>query len=107
MPLPPAPDAVVIRPAYPDDAAALGRLAALDSARPPRGAVVVAERDGRLLAARALESGRTIADPFVPTADLVALLSVHAAEAARTGARPVLLPRRSANVRRRLALARG
>ena len=107
MPLSPASDSVVIRPAYPDDATALERLAALDSARPLRGAVVVAERDGRLLAARSVERGRTIADPFARTADLVALLSVHAAETARTGARPVLLRRPRANLRRRPALARG
>src|SRR5690349_12754628 len=107
MPLSPATDAVVIRPAYPDDAAALARLASLDSSRPLRGAVVVAERNGMLHAARSVQTGRTIADPFAPTADLVALLSIHAAEAARTGARPELLRRPGANLRRRPAFARG
>ena len=102
-------DSVVIRPAYPDDAAALERLARLDSRRPRPGVTTVAERDGVLLAARAAD-GRTIADPFAPTADLVALLRVHADQPA--GARPggrdrVLLRRRGAGARRLPALARG
>ena len=31
--------------------------------------MLVAERDGRILAALALDDGRAIADPFAPTAD--------------------------------------
>jgi hypothetical protein len=100
-------DAVVIRRAYPDDAATLARLAALDSRRQLTGPVIVAERDGAVLAARSLEDGRTIANPFASTADLVALLSVRAVETARTGRRRELLRRASANTRRHLALARG
>ena len=49
-------------------------LAALDSARPPRGPALVAEADSRMLAALPLGSGRPIADPFEPTAEIVALL---------------------------------
>ena len=49
----------------------LDLLAALDSARPLDGAVLVAETGGLLRAARSLRDGRTIADPFAPTADLV------------------------------------
>jgi hypothetical protein len=72
--------AVTIRRALPEDLAALTRLAKLDSARRPLGgAVLIAERDGLPLAAIALDDGRTIADPFAPTADLVALLRVRAA----------------------------
>ena len=100
-------EAVVIRHAIADDVDALRYLAALDSARALMGDVLVAESNGIVRAAYSIDERRAIADPFVPTADLVALLSVHAAEAARTGARPVLLRRPSANVRRRLALARG
>jgi hypothetical protein len=103
----PTSDSVLIRPAYPDDASTLVRLARLDSARPLSGRVVVAERDGVLLAARSLTDGRTIADPFASTADLVALLSVHAAETARAGARQAFLRRTGANLRRRPAFARG
>src|ERR1044071_6303562 len=96
----PAVDALVIRPAYPDDASTLVRLAALDSQRPLAGSVVVAERGGRVLAAIALDDGRTIGDPFAPTADLVALLRLHAADTARRFAgRPDLLPPGGASTR--------
>ncbi|HMJ33400.1 MAG TPA: hypothetical protein VK501_05760 [Baekduia sp.] len=106
--LPSSSDAVVIRPAYPDDAAALQRLAALDSRRPLSGPILLAARDGRPLAALARRDGRTVADPFAPTADLVALLRLHAAPtAARSGRRRELLRRVAANPRRRPALARG
>jgi hypothetical protein len=103
----PALDAVVIRPAYPDDAAALERLARLDSRRPLDGPVLVAERDGRILAALGTASGRHVADPFTPTADLVALLKVRAADAALAAGRRDLLRRAGVNARRLPALARG
>jgi hypothetical protein len=61
------------------DAAALQGLAERDSRRPPDGPVLVAESGGKLLAALALRSGETIADPFEPTAHLVAALRAHAA----------------------------
>jgi hypothetical protein len=99
-------DAVVIRPGYPDDAAALERLARLDSRRPLDGPVLVAERDGRILAARATATGRHVADPFSPTADLVALLEVRA-DSACAGGRLDLLRRTGGNPRRIPALARG
>jgi hypothetical protein len=100
-------DAVVIRRAYPDDAAALERLARLDSRRPLDGPVLLAERDGRVLAALATDTGRHIADPFAPTADLVALLRVRADATGRTPGRLDLLRRAGANARRLPALARG
>ncbi|WP_205699014.1 hypothetical protein [Conexibacter sp. SYSU D00693] len=71
-------DALVIRPATPADAHALARLAALDSARPLTGDVLLAERGGRLLAARSLRDGRSVADPFQPTADVVEVLALRA-----------------------------
>jgi hypothetical protein len=102
-------DALVIRPAYPDDHATLARLAALDSRRPLAGPALVAERDGRILAALSPADGRAIADPFAPTADLVALLRLHAADttARSSSGRQDLLRRTGANTRRRPALARG
>jgi hypothetical protein len=103
----PAIDALVIRPAYPDDAAALVRLAALDSRRPLDGSIVVAERDGQILAALGTADGRAIADPFAPTADLVALLRLHAADTARSLGRPDILRRVGVSARRRPAFARG
>jgi hypothetical protein len=54
----------LIRPAAARDAGALFRLAALDSAAPLTGEILLAERDGALVAATSLADGRTIADPF-------------------------------------------
>src|SRR5262245_58727387 len=78
---------VTVRRAGSGDEAALARLAALDSGSPPRGPALVAEADSRLLAALPLGSGRPIADPFEPTAELVALLELRRAqmETADTG----------------------
>jgi hypothetical protein len=70
---------VAIRAARGSDGPALARLAALDSKRPLAGSVLVAERDGELAAAFSLETGGHVADPFAPTAELVALLRLHAA----------------------------
>src|ERR671924_2110131 len=68
---------VTVRPSQPADESGLARLAALDSARPLRGPALVAEADSRLLAALPLGSGRPIADPFEPTAEVVELLRLH------------------------------
>ena len=68
---------VVIRAARGSDGGALDALARVDSQRPLAGDVLLAEQDGVVVAALAGE--RVIADPFRPTADLVALLRVHAA----------------------------
>ena len=72
-------DTYVMRLATDEDAADLRRLAALDSARPLTGPVLIGELDGVPAAARSLETGRTIADPFMPTARLSAYLRVRAA----------------------------
>jgi hypothetical protein len=96
----PAPryEAVTIRRATPDDRNALERLAQLEGRRLPSGAALVAEVHGRVLAARWLDSGATLSDPFHPTADLGALL---AARARHLGARPSFV----AHPVRRLAAA--
>jgi hypothetical protein len=70
-------DQVIVRAAHPGDATDLRRLAALDSGTAPVGAALVAESDARILAALPLGSGRPIADPFEPTAELVALLELR------------------------------
>jgi hypothetical protein len=70
---------VAIRAARGSDGLALSRLAELDSKRPLTGEVLVAERDGELAAAVSLTTGAHVADPFRPTAELVALLRLHAA----------------------------
>jgi hypothetical protein len=71
---------ITVRHATSADLSALSRLAALDSANPPRGKALVAEADSRLLAALPIGSGRAIADPFEPTAEIVALLEFRAAQ---------------------------
>lgn len=70
---------LVIRRLASGDQAALRVLAERDSTRAPGGDVVGAETGGRLVAAISLDSGHVVADPFRPTADVVALLR------ARTG----------------------
>jgi hypothetical protein len=74
---------LVLRPATSSDTAELERLAALDSARPLEGEVLLAYAGGEVRAALALETGRAVADPFWPSADLVALLRAAAGERPR------------------------
>jgi hypothetical protein len=69
---------ILIRPAHAGDVDALTKLAALDSKRALEGSAIVAEAEGVLLAAVDTESGRSIADPFRPTAAVVDLLNEHA-----------------------------
>ena len=70
---------VVLRRSTAQDAAALARLAQLDGAPRPVGAVLVAELDGEIVAAVPFAGGRAIADPFRPTAELVELLRARTA----------------------------
>ncbi|HEV3377343.1 MAG TPA: hypothetical protein VG126_08695 [Thermoleophilaceae bacterium] len=69
---------ITVRRSVAADRSELERLAALDSARPPTEPALVAEADSRMLAALPLGSGRPIADPFEPTAAIVALLELRA-----------------------------
>jgi hypothetical protein len=71
---------ITVRTAVASDLSELARLAALDSGTPPRGPALIAEADSRMLAALPLGSGRPIADPFEPTAEIVALLQLRAAQ---------------------------
>jgi hypothetical protein len=73
-------DGVTIRRSHAGDRAALHRLAQLDSRRLAEGELLVAEVDGELRAALPLEGGTAIADPFRPTAPLVSLLGLRAAQ---------------------------
>jgi hypothetical protein len=68
---------ITVRRSVSSDRSELDRLAALDSAKPPRGPALVAEADSRMIAALPLGSGRPIADPFEPTAEVVALLRLR------------------------------
>jgi hypothetical protein len=87
---------LVLRPATSADSYELERLAALDSARPLDGDVLLAFADGEVRAALSVDSGRAVADPFWPSAELVELLRAAAGE------RPRRLVRRR---RARVALA--
>jgi hypothetical protein len=71
-------DTVVIRRAVGADADALARLAALDSQPTLRGTALIAESDGVIRAAYSPDEHRAVADPFRPTAALVALLRTRA-----------------------------
>jgi hypothetical protein len=69
---------MVLRAERPNDEQVLRRLAALDSARPLKGRALVAEVDGRAIAAIDVADGRIVADPFVRTTEAVELLKVRA-----------------------------
>jgi hypothetical protein len=99
-------DPVTIRPATRADLPAIASLAELDSARLPRGRVLLAELRGSVVAAISLESGVVFADPFVSTAEVVKDLRAKAAEVRladdpQTGRRGTSLMTRVREVRRR------
>jgi hypothetical protein len=71
-------ETIMIRASEANDAGALLRLAALDSAEPLDGRALVAEVDGFLRAALPLDGGRPISDPFAESAHVVELLKAHA-----------------------------
>jgi hypothetical protein len=70
--------ALTIRRATASDAFALKRLAAIDSASPPTGHVLLAEMGDELWAAVSIDTGSAVADPFRPSGDLVELLRFRA-----------------------------
>jgi hypothetical protein len=84
---------LVLRPATSADTDDLERLAALDSARPLDGDVLLAFAGGEVRAALSLDSGRAVADPFWPSGDLVDLLRAASGERPRG-----LVKRRAARV---------
>jgi hypothetical protein len=93
-------DTYVMRLGTEHDADDLRRLAALDSARPLTGQVLIGEIDGVPAAARSLETGRTIANPFLPTARLSVYLRVRAAALEAVRREPLLSRRMLTRVRR-------
>ena len=70
---------LTLRLAGPDDGPAVRRLAQLDSSRPPSGRGLLAVMGDDPVAALGLETGAVVADPFVPTADVVDVLRRAAA----------------------------
>jgi len=69
---------VTIRAAGPGDAAAMRRVAALDSAPVPALPALVLEEGHEARAAVSLVDGAVVADPFHRTVELVALLELRA-----------------------------
>jgi len=98
-------DPVTVRFAAPDDTGGLARIAELDSAALPAPPLLVGERAGRPVAALSLADGSVVADPFVPTADVVALLALRARQL--RGVAPRRRARRRRVVRWRPLGARG
>jgi hypothetical protein len=90
----PAAGPATLRYAGPEDADALVRLAELDSSRPPRGLVLVAEVAGEPWAAVSVDDGHAVADPFRPTGELVLQMYARVRRMRRTEqARRRALPR--------------
>jgi hypothetical protein len=76
---------ISLRVASDRDATVIEKLSALDSKPALHAPAVVALVDGRPVAAASLSDASVVADPFVPTADLVEMLRVHAAGERSTG----------------------
>ena len=91
---------ITIRLATAADRVAVRRLAALDSAFPPTGEVLLAQADDELWAAVSIDTGHAVADPFRPSAELVELLRLRAA---RLRGESVVQPRVLARVLPRVA----
>lgn len=73
---------ITLRPATAQDAAAVRRLAALDSAAVPAPPLLLAEADDALRAALSTATGAAVADPFYRSAGLVSLLRAHSSPGA-------------------------
>jgi hypothetical protein len=82
-----------IRMATADDAEALRDLAELDSHGPLGGRIMIGELDDAPAAALSLDTGRAIADPFRPTAHLVATLRTRASGVVAVERKPSLRDR--------------
>ena len=65
---------LTVRLASTEDRRDLLRLAELDSAEPLHGSVLTGRVDGELRAALSLADGRTVADPFTRSGEVVELL---------------------------------
>ena len=76
-----------VRLADAGDQQRLRRLAALDSALPLTGEVLLAELDGTVVAALSLDDGKVVADPFVPTEPVLDVLAMRAAALRPDGGR--------------------
>ncbi|HKH42610.1 MAG TPA: hypothetical protein VKA41_12245 [Solirubrobacterales bacterium] len=73
-------DRIEIRLLGIEDGAALARLAELDTADAPPAPLLGGIAEGRLVAARSLATGQSIADPFQQTAEIRSLLAERASQ---------------------------
>jgi hypothetical protein len=71
-------NAIELRLAQPDEGRAIRRLAALDDAPELEGEILLALIDGDAIAALSLHDQRVVANPFLHTRDVVALLRLRA-----------------------------
>ncbi|HEX6391472.1 MAG TPA: hypothetical protein VFZ89_18555 [Solirubrobacteraceae bacterium] len=71
---------MTVRSATDEDRDQVRTLAGLDSARPLSGPVLLGELDGACVAALSLNDGRVVADPFVRTTGVAALLRTRASQ---------------------------
>ena len=86
---------LALRLAHPDETRVLRRLADLDDSTPLTGDVLLALVDGEAVAALSLGDGRVVANPFLPTADTVTMLTMRASQLSRprAGRRSRRIPR--------------
>jgi len=97
---------IAIRLATAEDAAAVRHLVALDSTpKAPDGDLLLAVVDGEIRAAIPVAGGPAIANPFHPTAELVAHLELRARKLRANSDRPARAPHAAAAVARRLRRA--
>jgi hypothetical protein len=99
-------NSITIRLAGPEHAGRLRRLAERDSSEVPAGELLVAVVGSELRAAVSIRGGETLADPFHPTREVLALLNERARQLRGpepTGLRARLRGRRRSDGRARLS----
>jgi hypothetical protein len=74
------PETITIRPLQEEDVAAVELLAELEESHVPPGRLLVAEVEGTIEAAVAVEGGETVANPFSTSGEAVSLLRIRAAQ---------------------------
>ena len=89
---------ITIRQSTGMDRVAIEELAELDGRPAPVGETLLAEVEGKLWAAVGVEDGAAVADPFLPTADVLWLLQIRA-EQERAARAPAMRSRRFTTVR--------
>lgn len=87
--------AVTVRAAVPGDAGALQRLAVLDERPLPQAPLLIGEVGSLPLAALSLADNSVVADPFVPTREVIALLRLRARQLRGRGWRRRVAGRRA------------